>query len=173
MILRPRDALALDDWAALLRDRGSLPAGAPLPLRGIGSSEIPTRLPDDVGAYAEGDAVVALSARRAGLESVPGSLAELADLESLDLTGNRLTSLPSSIGGITRLRRLHLDGNQLASLPEEVVALARLEELHLDGNPLARLPDGLGRLQALRTLSDALRSRPSPRRPGASRSCAR
>ena len=151
--LPPSVLRALEEWAAMLRVHGRLAPGASLPLRTAAASTAPGRLPDDVGLYASGGAVIGLSARRCGLTSLPGSTADLGDLQSLDLTGNALESLPASIGGLGQLRRLHLDGNALTSLPDSIGALARLEELHLDTNPLATLPRTLGRLEGLRTLS--------------------
>ncbi|HZM49423.1 MAG TPA: hypothetical protein VFE68_02990, partial [Vicinamibacteria bacterium] len=82
MSLRPADARVLDAWAVLLRETGALARDAPLPVHPVAAPH-PLCLGEDVAAYVDGDAVVGLSARRAGLETLPPSMVELVDLEVL------------------------------------------------------------------------------------------
>ena len=151
MSLRPREARALDEWTALLRERGVLAGGAPIPVRPFPASEGPGSLPDDIGAYFRGEAIVGLSARRCGLESVP-DVTELAELETLDLDGNPLARLPEGLPRLRTLRMLSLYGSALTEVPSAIGELARLEYLSLGRAPLTSLPDAIWELQALRTL---------------------
>lgn len=87
-----------------------------------------------------------------GLESLPRSIADLTNLEVLDLSDNKLTSLPLAICELRHLRILHVDNNRLSSLPEEIGNLGNLATLLLHDNELTSLPEGLERLTALRLL---------------------
>ena len=73
-----------------------------------------------MAAYVDGDAIVGLSARRAGLEALPASVIEFADLEALDLDGNPLARLPEGLGQLQALRALSAYGTALASVPVAV-----------------------------------------------------
>ncbi|KAG2424858.1 hypothetical protein HYH02_015121 [Chlamydomonas schloesseri] len=89
----------------------------------------------------------------ARLSELPAEVAELTELEELQLSGNCLTQLPDCISRLTALRRLGLAGNLLTELPPGIGALTALEGLWLHGNLLTTLPPQLGRLGALRALS--------------------
>src|SRR5262245_39230231 len=97
------------------------------------------RLPQDLAGnngklnyYVENNTIVSLSIRYCGLTPLPDSISQLAHLEHLDLTGNRLTALPEWLGTLTTLRTLALDDNLLTDLPESLGNLANLKELHID-----------------------------------------
>ncbi|OXB84068.1 UNVERIFIED_CONTAM: hypothetical protein H355_012186 [Colinus virginianus] len=103
---------------------------------------------------------LSLSHNELGAESpgLPHRLAELASLEELDLSFNRLRHLPEGLGCLRHLplESLMLDGNQLQTLPAGFSGLQRLkmlnlssnllEELVLQGNQIAILPEGFGQL---------------------------
>ena len=57
---------------------------------------------------------------------------QLTQLQSLDLSDNRLTALPESLGrlaGLTQLQSLDLSSNQLTALPESLGQLTQLQSL--------------------------------------------
>ena len=62
-----------------------------------------------------------------GLQSLPGRLGSLKELEELDLFLCGLVALPEEIGGLARLKKLGLSGNPLQSLPAELCLLKELE----------------------------------------------
>jgi Leucine-rich repeat (LRR) protein len=128
-----------------------------------------TSLPDTIG---ELRALEAARFECIALQTVPGSLAQLAALKKLQLAG-RIASLdarcvPSSVeelnlganemsslanvGHLRQLRVLDLRGNQLTELPTEIGELSRLCDLRLRENKLAALPASLGRLDDLTVL---------------------
>jgi Leucine-rich repeat (LRR) protein len=97
-------------------------------------------------------AAITICAHRAGLTALPEAIAELAQLERLDVGGNELAALPALPAGV---RQLYIDDNQLARLPAlpplsvldanrnrlvEVPPLTGLEFAYLAGNRLAALP---------------------------------
>jgi len=50
------------------------------------------------------------------LTRLPSSVAELADLRVLDVSGNSLTALPDNIGQLVKLEHLRASGNRLAAV---------------------------------------------------------
>lgn len=86
-----------------------------------------------VGVWWRDGAAVAICANRCGLEALPEGIAALAQLERLDVGGNRLAALPALPAS---LRQLYVDDNQLAQLP----ALPRLRVLDANRNRLEALP---------------------------------
>ncbi|MCE0445307.1 leucine-rich repeat domain-containing protein [Streptomyces tricolor] len=89
--------------------------------------------------------VTGLSVRRAGVDSVPSSLAELRDLRALDLSYNDVGTLPESLGTLPALTELRLDALGLSSLPASLRALTGLEVLSLYKNRLTEAPSWLPR----------------------------
>ena len=73
------------------------------------------------------------------ISSLPESIANLVNLQELDLGWNNLTYLPENIGNLVNVRKLHLWGNKLTSLPESFGNLVNLQELELSDNPLVSL----------------------------------
>ena len=83
---------------------------------------------------------------------IPADLAELWDLEDLDLNSNDLTGkIPLELGGLSRLERLNLCGNALSGeVPVELSQLSMLQTLNLSVNRLSgQIPPELGRLTML------------------------
>ena len=152
MSLRAADARVLEAWTALLQqDRGAGPRGLAADPSGHGAASR--------GAWAmtwphtsTATPSSGSSARRAGLEALPASVVELADLEVLDLDGNPLVRLPDGLDRLQALRALSAYGSALSSVPDAIGALTRLERLSLGQAPLTRVPEGIWGLTALRTL---------------------
>ncbi|KAJ6301641.1 hypothetical protein OIU77_015866 [Salix suchowensis] len=84
--------------------------------------------------------------------SIPGSLAELPNLQSLSLLANRLSgSIPREFGSMATLTSLVLEDNLLGgSLPPELGNLKTLERLLLSANNFSgTIPDTFGNLTSL------------------------
>lgn len=76
-----------------------------------------------------------------GLESVPASVWELANLEELRVNNNKLKDFHSAdIDKLTKLRRLWIGFNPLEGFPIAVCRLEKLEELDATGCNLTWLP---------------------------------
>jgi hypothetical protein len=86
------------------------------------------------------------------LTTLPDSLVELTQLQSLDLSYNYLTELPKWLGKFTQLRSLDLRFNELTTLPESLGELTQLEVLDLSRNPYDTLPESFGQLTWLQWL---------------------
>ena len=78
----------------------------------------------------------------------------ISNLESLDLSNNRLTGIPAWLGDFTNLEWLSLGGNELTGpIPAWLGDLSNLELLSLWGNELTgRIPAELGDLSNLESL---------------------
>jgi Leucine-rich repeat (LRR) protein len=87
--------------------------------------------------------------------SIPHTVAELQQLEILDLGWNALTStIPDGVGQLTQLTALHLEGNRWSgTIPASFQQLTHLTELHLELNLLTgTIPSGLCELSQLAKL---------------------
>ena len=60
---------------------------------------------------------------------------DLSQLDTVDLSSNKITSIPESIGAIRALE-LNLNQNQISQLPESLVRCNRLKTLRLEENCL-------------------------------------
>jgi internalin A len=87
-----------------------------------------------------------------GLPELPESIANLSQLEALDIKHNLLTTLPESITYLSQLRWLNLAHNRLAALPESVPRLSQLRTLSLSDNQLTTLPESIAQLTQLKVL---------------------
>lgn len=86
------------------------------------------------------------------LTSLPEWLGDLRQLQFLALSDNHLNELPESLGQLTQLRSLDLANNQLTELPHLLGQLTQLELLDLSQNQLTKLPESLSQLTQLRSL---------------------
>ena len=84
------------------------------------------------------------------------SLSELTQLQSLDLTNNRLTALPRWLGNLKQLHSLNLSANRLSEIPEWLGECTQLQSLDLAGNQLSDLPISLSKLVNLKNLQLSL-----------------
>ena len=88
------------------------------------------------------------------LGSVPDSVWEREDAETLVLADNGLREVSEKIGRLKKLRMLDLGHNKLKNVPEARGDLAGLTDfLYLHGNELSALPSSLSRLSRLRYLN--------------------
>lgn len=88
--------------------------------------------------------------------TIPTSLTNLSDLQYLNLISNDLSgSIPSELGNLSNLQHLSLAGNDLSgSIPPELANLNNLQELFLANNQLSgSIPSELGNLNNLQHLS--------------------
>ena len=86
------------------------------------------------------------------LLSLPESIGQLTNLQTLWLVNNQLSALPESIGQLANLQTLDLYINHLSALPESIGQLASLQTLDLGGNQLSELPESIEQLASLQTL---------------------
>lgn len=86
------------------------------------------------------------------LPSLPGSVADLKALKTLDLSHNQLTSLPPALYSLPHLDYLNLNHNRLQALPEQGLSHLTALELNLSTNSLSRLPAELGMCKRLKVL---------------------
>ena len=81
------------------------------------------------------------------LDSLPGSISDLSDLEVLDVSLNYMTDLPGSMAKLERLKVLMLDNNHFRSLPAVVLEMDSLEVLELGNREVDRELDGAKNLR--------------------------
>jgi len=87
-----------------------------------------------------------------------GNLADLSNLQVLDLHKNCLEKLPEDIGALKNLKVLYLQQNKLKTLPSNISGLTNLITLNLSDNCLKELPVSISGLTSLKTLD--LRNNP-------------
>jgi Leucine-rich repeat (LRR) protein len=64
------------------------------------------------------------------LSSLPDSIGNLIDLQTLNLSSNKIESLPDSIGNLINLKNLYLFNNKFSSLPTSILKIKQV--LHID-----------------------------------------
>ena len=90
------------------------------------------------------------SARSTQAKLLPDTLAELQNLEELDLGRNGLGSVPPQVASLRGLKKLSLDYNEIGEVPSFVGELKNLRELSINANGGARLPQTLSGLKGLK-----------------------
>lgn len=94
-----------------------------------------------------------LDMRGLGLTVIPDSIAELVNLEELNLSSNRITAIPDSIAELESLQKLYLGKNLITTIPDSLARLANLHSLYLGTNRITAIPNCLAQLPNLHTLS--------------------
>jgi hypothetical protein len=87
------------------------------------------------------------------LNKIPTAIGFLSELETLDLTGNKLESIEPSVFTLVKLKCLILEENKLTLLSDSIGKLIRLTKLNLNYNKLISMPDSLQQLDSLEFLS--------------------
>lgn len=88
-----------------------------------------------------------------GLVKVPDYVFSRIDIQSLDLSNNKLEgSLQAEIRHLQNLKVLDLSNNKFTGIPAEVGQLKNLEVLNLSDNSITGLPYELGNLSNLKVL---------------------
>jgi hypothetical protein len=80
---------------------------------------------------------------------LPSTIANLRNLEELDLGRNGLRAVPVQIASLHKLKRLGLDYNNLREIPSSIGNLKNLRELSLRSNGGVKLPQSLAALKGL------------------------
>jgi leucine-rich repeat protein SHOC2 len=86
------------------------------------------------------------------IAELPPQVANLVDLLSLKLRGNRLESLPSTLGNCRSLRHIDLTSNSISLLSHLDGSLSDLQECFLSENSLVQLPSFLLSAHELKVL---------------------
>lgn len=99
--------------------------------------------------------------RRLKVKRLPPTVADLRNLEELDLGRNGLRYVPSQVASLRKLKRLGLDYNDIREVPSFVGNLKNLEELSLRSNGGVKLPRSLANVRGLKVYmgNNALRLR--------------
>ncbi len=109
-----------------------------------------TKLPESLAQLTQ---LQSLDISRNQLTALPESLSQLTQLQSLDISNNQLTALPESLSQLTQLQKLNIANNQLTELPESLSQLAQLQSLDIFNNRLTPLPESLSQLTQLQALN--------------------
>lgn len=87
------------------------------------------------------------------LIGVPEDILNFKNLQTLDISHNKLRSLPKDIGKLKELVSLNLTSNELKELPTSLGRLKNLKSLMLTRNRITSFPRSLGKLKSLTTLA--------------------
>lgn len=87
------------------------------------------------------------------LTTLPPSIADCKNLESISLVGNKLKRFPAELLGLPKLKKINVSFNEIDSLPPEVSKISNLEELNLAGNKVRVVPASLASIKRLRSLN--------------------
>ena len=96
-----------------------------------------------------------LEMSKCGLKVVPQFVYSCPQLESLDLSANKLVSFGERVGefgALAKLELLDLKYNELTQLPDQLCDLPSLKELDVSENWLEGLPERFGALKCLKSL---------------------
>ncbi len=85
--------------------------------------------------------------------ALPAEIRKLTNLQTLDVSNNRMTGIPAEIGQLKNLKTLNYANNQITGLPMEMGNLTQLQTLDLRGNPDISQQD-LSKIRAKLTNTD-------------------
>ena len=88
-----------------------------------------------------------------GLTEIPEAIANLTQLQSLNLSDNQITEIPEAIANLTQLQELNLRNNQITESPEAIANLTQLQELNLSDNQIIEFPEAIANLIQLQELN--------------------
>lgn len=95
------------------------------------------------------DTVTVLNLEDCGIAQISKELFKLRNLESLNISANKLISLPSSVGQFKKLQELKAETNYLIELPKEIGQCISLRVLKVSENQISKLPEELKYLTLL------------------------
>jgi len=87
------------------------------------------------------------------ITELPNEIAELSQLQLLNLGDNRLTQLPKTFSKLTNLQKLYLFNNLFSEFPQTVLMLTNLQILVLYENSLSKIPIEISMLTNLQLLN--------------------
>ncbi len=71
--------------------------------------------------------------------SLIGEIRQMSQLQTLDVSNNKMTGMPAEIGQLSKLQKLDYSNNDITGLPNELANLKNnLKEFNLSGNPLSQ-----------------------------------
>ena len=114
-----------------------------------GDANIFTTLPDSIENLTN---LQSLDLSFTPISALPDSVTRLTSLQKLSLSSANISTLPESIGNLTNLRWLYLGGTNISALPESIGNLTNLQSLYLSGTNISALPDSIGNLTNLQSL---------------------
>lgn len=86
------------------------------------------------------------------LDDLPTLITKYTNLKSLHLSGNNFTSIPKEVYSLTNLTNLSLSANKIESIPKEISSLTNLKELALDRNNISYIDESIKNLINLESL---------------------
>jgi Leucine-rich repeat (LRR) protein len=90
---------------------------------------------------------------RSGLKSLSNKVYSLSKLKTLNLIKNQLQELPEGIGELQQLECLLLNYNRISKLPADIADTTKLQILDMTSNALTSLPPSLAKLNNLQMLN--------------------
>ncbi|OUM56211.1 hypothetical protein PIROE2DRAFT_21642 [Piromyces sp. E2] len=109
---------------------------------------------DQYAVSCNGDAVTSLAiVNNLNIIEVPADVANLGNLESLDISNCNIQQFPSHLKALPKLKSLTLSKNAIGEVPEDVSQFPALEKLDLGENKLTALPATIGQLANLKVLN--------------------
>ncbi|MCI0709878.1 MAG: hypothetical protein L0154_06915 [Chloroflexi bacterium] len=99
---------------------------------------------------------IKLSLHGMGLDTIPEEVADLTQLQVLNVSQNRLVEIPDFVGQLTNLREFAAPMNQIAEFPVVICELPEIQVIELSLNKISDLPPLIGRAYSLRHLGMAM-----------------
>lgn len=88
-----------------------------------------------------------LSLKGKNLTDFPLDICSLTNLQTLDISDNRLKIFPPEIQGLSNLVQIEASNNQIESIPPEIGKLKNLKRLFLQNNPIQQIPSSIKNLK--------------------------